>query len=226
MEVKIVVSYPDGKSEQKELRDEKANSLLGKKIGDIIEGSLLDVKGDLLITGGSDKDGFTMRKDIDGPIRKKILLSKSAGFKPKRDGERRKKRVRGNMITDEIIQINTKLIAKPKKVTKETKEEIKPKEEAEELKEEKPKKAKKEVKKEVTKEKPKPKKKAVKPKKATKKKAVKTEEEKPKKAKKEKEQKKETLKEKKKTTKKKKETTEKKPKKVTKKKEEPKKKEK
>jgi len=113
-----VVSYPDGKTEQKELRDEKANALIGKKIGDIIEGSLLDIKGDLLITGGSDKDGFPMRKDIDGPIRKKILLSKSIGFKPKREGERRKKRVRGNMITDEIIQINTKLIEKPKKVKK------------------------------------------------------------------------------------------------------------
>jgi len=213
MEVKIVVSYPDGKSEQKELRDEKANSLLGKKIGDMIEGSLLDIKGDLLITGGSDKDGFTMRKDIDGPIRKKILLSKSAGFKPKRDGERRKKRVRGNMITDEIIQINTKLIVKPKKVTKEPKEEIKPKEEAKELKEEKPKKVTK--KKEVTEEKPKPKKKAVKPKKVTKKKAV--AKEKPKKK---------AVKPKKKTAKKKEETTEKKPKKVTKKKEEPKKEEK
>ncbi|MCK4637371.1 MAG: 30S ribosomal protein S6e, partial [Methanomicrobia archaeon] len=145
MEVKIVVSYPDGKSEQKELRDEKANSLLGKKIGDIIEGSMLDVKGDLLITGGSDKDGFAMRKDIDGPIRKKILLSRSIGFKPKRDGERRKKRVRGNMITDEIIQINTKVIAKPKKVTKKKEPEVKKEVPEEGPKEEKPKKAKKEV---------------------------------------------------------------------------------
>jgi small subunit ribosomal protein S6e len=172
MEVKIVVSYPDGKSEQKELRDEKANSLLGKKIGDIIEGSMLDVKGDLLITGGSDKDGFAMRKDIDGPIRKKILLSRSIGFKPKRDGERRKKRVRGNMITDEIIQINTKVIAKPKKVTKKKEPEVKKEVPEEKPKEEKPKKAKKEVKKKAlkTEEKPKPKKKTVKPKKATEKK--------------------------------------------------------
>ena len=168
MEVKIVVSYPDGKTEQKELRDEKANALIGKKIGDIIEGSLLDIKGDLLITGGSDKDGFPMRKDIDGPIRKKILLSKSIGFKPKREGERRKKRVRGNMITDEIIQINTKLIEKPKKVKKKPekketekgeiaeKREITEKEEIQEKKKEKPKKKvakKKTTKAKVTKEK-------------------------------------------------------------------------
>jgi len=170
-----VVSYPDGKTEQKELRDEKANALIGKKIGDIIEGSLLDIKGDLLITGGSDKDGFPMRKDIDGPIRKKILLSKSIGFKPKREGERRKKRVRGNMITDEIIQINTKLIEKPKKVKKKPekketekkeitekaeeipeKKEIEEKEEIQEKKKEKPKKKvakKKTTKAKVTKEK-------------------------------------------------------------------------
>lgn len=170
-----MVSYPDGKTEQKELRDEKANALIGKKIGDIIEGSLLDIKGDLLITGGSDKDGFPMRKDIDGPIRKKILLSKSIGFKPKREGERRKKRVRGNMITDEIIQINTKLIEKPKKVKKKPekketekgeiaekaeeileKKEIEEKEEIQEKKKEKPKKKvakKKTTKAKVTKEK-------------------------------------------------------------------------
>jgi small subunit ribosomal protein S6e len=162
MEVKVVISYSNGKSEQKELRDEKANSLLGKKIGDIIEGGLLDVKGDLLITGGSDRDGFAMRKDVDGPIRKKILLSTGVGFNPTTDGERRKKRVRGNMITDDIIQINTKLLEGPKP-KKEVKKEEKPKPKKEVKKEEKPKPKKEKPK--PKKEKPKPKKEKPKPKK-------------------------------------------------------------
>ena len=135
MEVKIVISYPDGKTEQKELRDEKANNLLGKKIGDLIEGGVLDVKGDLVITGGSDRDGFPMRRDIDGPVRKKVFLSSGVGFNPTEEGERRKKRVRGNMITDEIIQVNTKLVAEPQIKPKEKKPEKKAKEKKEPAKE-------------------------------------------------------------------------------------------
>ncbi|MEA1993193.1 MAG: 30S ribosomal protein S6e [Euryarchaeota archaeon] len=153
MEVKVVVSYPDGKSEQKELRDEKANNLLGKKIGDIIEGGILGVTGDLVITGGSDRDGFAMKRDIDGPVRKKVLLSKGVGFNPTRDGERRKKRVRGNMITDEIIQVNTKVIEKPKPKKEKPKEE---KPEPEPAKEEKPKEKPKPKKEKPKKEKPEP----------------------------------------------------------------------
>ncbi len=149
MEVKVVVSYPDGRSEQKELRDEKANSLLGKKIGDIIEGGILDVQGDLMITGGSDRDGFAMKKDIDGPVRRKVLLSGGVGFNPTRDGERRKKRVRGNMITTETIQVNTKVIEQPTEKKEKPKKE-KPKKKKREK--EKPKKEKKKPEEEIKEE--------------------------------------------------------------------------
>ena len=48
-----------------------------------------------------------MKKDVDGPRRIKSLLSGGLGFEPKRDGQRRRKTVRGNTVSDDIVQINT-----------------------------------------------------------------------------------------------------------------------
>ena len=47
-----------------------------------------------------------MRKDVEGPRRIKSLLAGGIGFNPKRDGQRRRKTVRGNTISDDIVQIN------------------------------------------------------------------------------------------------------------------------
>jgi small subunit ribosomal protein S6e len=73
----------------------------------------------LQITGGSDKDGFPMRPDLDGVVRKKALLTKGVGFrgikkirkvKYKVRGMRKRKYIRGNTISDSIVQINFKII--------------------------------------------------------------------------------------------------------------------
>ena len=115
MEYKVIVSYQDGKTIQKEVKDKQAESLFGLKIGEEFNGETIGLSGHVLkITGGSDKDGFPMRKDLDGSRRVKLLLSKSVGFNPVEHGERRKKRVRGNTINEDIAQINTKVI-KPEK---------------------------------------------------------------------------------------------------------------
>jgi small subunit ribosomal protein S6e len=42
----------------------------------------------------------------------KSLLSGGVGFKPKRKGQRRRKTVRGNTISDDIVQINTIVVKK------------------------------------------------------------------------------------------------------------------
>jgi len=72
----------------------------------------------LQITGGSDKDGVPIRPNVHGGVRRKVVLSGGVGFNPQDKGERRRKTVRGNVITDEIVQINTKIIEKPKKPAK------------------------------------------------------------------------------------------------------------
>jgi small subunit ribosomal protein S6e len=56
-----------------------------------------------------------MRGDVHGGIRRQVVLSEGAGFKPKREGERRRKSVRGNTISDEIVQINLKIVEQPAK---------------------------------------------------------------------------------------------------------------
>ena len=111
---KIVISDPETrKSYQLEIEKSKAGFLVGKKIGDEIDGNLLGLAGyKLKITGGTDKDGFPMHPSVHGPGRKRVLLSGPPGFHPTKKGERRRKTVRGNTISFDIVQINCKIIQK------------------------------------------------------------------------------------------------------------------
>lgn len=113
---KVMVSDPeDGTSRTVELEDARAAPLIGKKIGDVIEGAVLGLAGfKVQITGGSDKDGFPMRPNVHGGVRRSVVLSGGVGFNPQKQGERKRKKVRGNVITDEIVQINAKIVEKPK----------------------------------------------------------------------------------------------------------------
>jgi small subunit ribosomal protein S6e len=104
---KLVISEGE-KSHQIEVEQTQSKKLVGLKIGDEIEASIVGLNGyKLKITGGSDKNGFPMKKDVDGPRRIKSLLSGGLGFEPKRDGQRRRKTVRGNTVSADIVQINT-----------------------------------------------------------------------------------------------------------------------
>lgn len=108
MEFKFVISDPKtGKSYQKALNSEW---FVGKKIGDKVEGNLLGLKNfEFIITGGSDKAGFPMRKGVDIVGRKKILSGKGTGVKVEGKGTRIRKTVRGSIISDQIAQINLKI---------------------------------------------------------------------------------------------------------------------
>ncbi len=107
-EFKVNVSDPqEGKSYQVEVTGHHANSLVGKSIGDEIDGLFVSLPGyKLKVTGGSDKDGFVMRRDLDGIQRRRILISNSTGFRPQKKGLRRRKTVRGNTISLDVVQIN------------------------------------------------------------------------------------------------------------------------
>jgi small subunit ribosomal protein S6e len=109
MAFKLVISDPKTrKSGQKEVSGE---GLMGKKIGDKVSGSVAGLDGyELEITGGSDKDGFPMRMDVEGIGRKRILLSGATGFHSAHKGVRKRKSIRGNTISDDIVQINTKIV--------------------------------------------------------------------------------------------------------------------
>jgi len=51
-----------------------------------------------------------MRSSVHGGGKKQVILSGGTGFNQKRSGERKRKIVRGRMITEETYQINMKII--------------------------------------------------------------------------------------------------------------------
>jgi small subunit ribosomal protein S6e len=146
VEFKVVVNdTKNGKSHQVQVSGHHANSLIGKKIGDEVDGIFISLPGyKLQITGGTDKDGFTMRADLHGMGRRRLLLSESKGFNAKERGMRKKKSVRGNTVSQDIVQINMKVTKFSSRsidslIKSTEKSETENKEEKEEVKEEKPK---------------------------------------------------------------------------------------
>ena len=112
MEIKLAIGSKEEKKVFKHIvSGADAEKLFGKKIGDKFRGEIIGLNGyELEITGGSDSSGFPMRKDIDGPGRKKIVVVKSLGFNSDRKGQRKRRSLRGNTISDQIAQINCKVV--------------------------------------------------------------------------------------------------------------------
>jgi small subunit ribosomal protein S6e len=112
---KVIVSDPQsGTSKVVELEEARATPLIGRKMGETFDGAVVDLPAHKVqILGGSDKDGVPMRADVHGGGRRAVVLSGGAGFSPKRKGERKRKTVRGSTITDEIVQINIKIVERP-----------------------------------------------------------------------------------------------------------------
>ena len=111
---KLVVGDSKSKRTYKfEVKEQDAEQLIGKKIEDKFRGEILGLNGyELEITGGSDSAGFPMRKDIESQARVQILSKETTGFKinKKHKGRRKRKSVRGNTISAEIVQVNCKVV--------------------------------------------------------------------------------------------------------------------
>src|SRR2546421_10750169 len=105
----LIVSDPVSKtSKAATIEGAKAQALVGKAIGDEVDGKLLGIGSmRLKITGGTDKDGIPMRFDIQGGAKKRAMLSGGVGFKPNDNGERRRKLVRGRIVGEDTLQVNS-----------------------------------------------------------------------------------------------------------------------
>lgn len=103
---KLTVSDVKGKSVTKEIKDNEANALIGLQIGGQTDATIVGLSGKITITGGSDKSGVPIRGDVHGSARKYVLLSKGVGLQKAETGQRVRKLVRGNQISEEIYQIN------------------------------------------------------------------------------------------------------------------------
>jgi len=115
--VKFVISDPETRrAYQLEVEKDKIAFIIGKKIGDEFDASFIGLPGYVLkITGGTDKDGFPMHPNVEGMVKKKVLLEGPPCFHPERKGQRKKKTVRGNTISEDITQINCKVVKKGEK---------------------------------------------------------------------------------------------------------------
>lgn len=122
VDFKLVLGTKDGKSYQKEIKSPEADNLLKLRIGNTVSGEELGFPGyEFLVTGGSDKCGFPMRKGIQD-ARKRVLIGQSVGFcgKKRRLGKKtvrkrqqglvRRRTVCGEMITKIIHQVNLKVV--------------------------------------------------------------------------------------------------------------------
>ena len=117
---KVVVSDPDtGKSSVVEVEESRAVPIIGRRIGETLDGSIVGLSGHkVLITGGSDTAGFPMRPDVHGGVKSRVLLRGGVGYRSKQKGIRRRKTIRGNTITEDIVQINMKIVEKPERKEK------------------------------------------------------------------------------------------------------------
>lgn len=107
--MQITVGTKDGKTHQLEI--EETAQLIGKEIGEQFDGGIVGLDGyKLEITGGSDKQGFPMRASLEGPTRRKVLLSDGPGIEKQEKGIRKRKSVRGKQVSEEIQQLNTKVV--------------------------------------------------------------------------------------------------------------------
>jgi small subunit ribosomal protein S6e len=107
--MKIVYSdKKSGKTAQAELAKESEPILIGKKIGDVIEGNVIKLDGfKLQITGLSDNTGSPSRKEIEGTRKARPLLGSGPGIRSAKHGFRSRRLIRGSTISADTVQINT-----------------------------------------------------------------------------------------------------------------------
>ena len=127
-EYKFVVNdTKTGKSYQKMLEN---NPYVNQKYSDKVSGDLIGLEGyELEIRGGSDKSGCPIRYDMPGIGKKTALLTKGPCIKNKIKGNKIRKTVVSNTITQDIVQLNLKVLkagSKPLEELMPKKEEAKP----------------------------------------------------------------------------------------------------
>merc|ERR1712211_177930 len=116
--MKINLSYPaTGCQKLIEIADElKVRPFCEKRMGQEVEADTLgdEFKGYVVrITGGNDKQGFPMKQGVLINGRVRLLLSKGHScYRPRRDGERKRKSVRGCIVDGNLAVLNLAIVKK------------------------------------------------------------------------------------------------------------------
>lgn len=89
--------------------DKKLSIFYGRRMGQEVDGDILgdEFKGYIFkITGGNDKDGFSMKQGVLVQGRVRLLMAKGAKcYRPRRAGERKRKSVRGCIVGPDLSVI-------------------------------------------------------------------------------------------------------------------------
>jgi small subunit ribosomal protein S6e len=105
---RLIISDPNKRRAYKmDVSGAQASKLVGLSIGDSLSGEAIGLNDyTFVVTGGSDKDGVAMRRDLPGTVRKRLLLTGGVGYHPKKAGIRKRKSIRGRVISAETVQVN------------------------------------------------------------------------------------------------------------------------
>jgi len=116
--MKLNVSYPpSGAQKCIEVDDEKklralydkrmSQEVIGDDLGDQFKGYIFK------ITGGNDKQGFPMKQGVLSNIRVRLLLGPNTTcYRPRRDGERKRKSIRGCIVGPDLAVIHLVVVKK------------------------------------------------------------------------------------------------------------------
>jgi len=116
--MKLNISFPaTGCQKLIEIDDEiKLRHLYDKRMSHEIEGDVLgeDFKGYIFrISGGNDKQGFSMKQGVLRADRVRLLVGKGAScFRERRSGARKRKSVRGCIVGPDLSVINLVILSK------------------------------------------------------------------------------------------------------------------
>ncbi|GMM36435.1 ribosomal 40S subunit protein S6B [Saccharomycopsis crataegensis] len=109
--MKLNIAYPaNGTQKVIEIDDEhRLRPFYEKRIGQEVEGDLVgdEFAGYVFkITGGNDKQGFPMKQGVLHATRVKLLLAKGHScYRPRRNGERKRKSVRGCIVGQDLAAL-------------------------------------------------------------------------------------------------------------------------
>jgi len=119
--MKLNIAYPtSGAQKVIEIDDEnRLRCVYDKRISQEVEGDLIsdDFKGYLFkISGGNDKQGFAMQQGVLTTQRVRLLVDKdSQSYRPRKRGERKRKSVRGCIVSSDLSILNLVVIKKGEK---------------------------------------------------------------------------------------------------------------
>lgn len=108
--VAVIADPKNGKTYKREVSSDNLNALVGRRVGEEVDGIFFELPGyKLKITGGTSIDGFQMKSDLQISGKKSILRTYSLGRRAK-NGKRKRVTFRGSIIGTDIAQINLKVV--------------------------------------------------------------------------------------------------------------------